>query len=174
MHKFNNSPSVSCSVLDPPTLLTNPGECTSPRLGYEVDDSVLSLVGDPQILDVALEALTFILVLHPICAALCLITAITSAFSRIHGLAILTLILTIITALITTTSCAIDIAIVAVAMKEVDAITEFSFEILWGNAPWMTLTATILLWLVAILFSAVICGCCGVTRGLWIRYENTF
>jgi len=159
------------SILNPPTLLTNPGECTSPRLGYVVDDSVLSLVGEPQLLDIGLEALTFILVLHPICAVLCFISAVISFFSRIHGYAVLTLILTIITALVTSVSCAIDISIVAVAKNEVDAITEFQFEILWGNAPWMTLSATILLWLVVVLFSAIICGCCGVSRGLWIRYD---
>lgn len=139
-----------------------------------VDDSVLSLVGEPQLLDIGLEALTFILVLHPICAVLCFLSAIVSFFSRIHGYAVLALVLSIITALITSVSCAIDISIVAVAMNEVDEITTFQFEILWGNAPWMTLSATILLWSAVILFSAIICGCCGVTRGLWIRYVKAF
>ena len=135
-----------------------------------MDNSILSLVGDAQILQIVLEGLTFILILHPICAGLACVAATISLFSHIHGFAILTLVLSITTALLTSVSCAVDIAIVAVAMNKVKTLSQFDFKVLWGNAPWMSLVAAVLIWIVVVLFSAVLCGCCGVSRDYWMRY----
>ena len=89
--------------------------------------------------------------------------------SFVHAFAIISLILTIAAALVTSLVAAIDIAVVAVAMNKVGTITQFHFAVKWGNAPWMTLVAAILLWIVVVLQSATVCGCCGYSQRLWTR-----
>ena len=160
----------TASVLDVATLFTNGGECSHPRLGYEVDEEVLALTGQAELLSIVLKALIVILVLHPICAGLTLLALIPSLLSYVHALAILALIFTITSALLASVSTAVDIAIVAVAMDRVGDVTTFQFAVEWGNAPWMSLVAAVLLWVVVILQSVVVCGCCGVGQKLWTRY----
>ncbi|KLO13665.1 pali-domain-containing protein [Schizopora paradoxa] len=160
-------------VLDVPSIFTNHGECSTPRLGYDVDNDVLSLIGDPSIIQIALKGLLFVLVLHPICAVVNFLTLAFAVFSRQHCMAIFALVLAIITAILTTLAAVIDIALVAVAKNKVGSISEFSFTVGWGNAPWMTLVAAIFLWIVVVLYSTMLCGCCGVSRQLWVRYDET-
>lgn len=156
-------------MLDVPTIFTNNGQCSSPRLGYAVSNAILALTGQPQLLEIVLKALIAILVLHPICAGIALVALICAFVSFIHAFAIMSLILTIVAALVTSLVAAIDIAVVAVAMNKVGDITQFSFRVKWGNAPWMTLVSAVLLWLVIILQSVTVCGCCGYSQRLWTR-----
>jgi len=160
-------------VLDVPSILSNHGECSKPMLGYNVDNDVLSLIGDPSIIKIALKGLLVILVLHPICAVFNFITLVFAVFSRQHCMAIFTLVLAIFTAILSTLAAIIDIALVAVAKNKVGSISEFSFTVGWGNAPWMTLVSAIFLWIVVVLYSTMLCGCCGVSRQLWVRYDET-
>lgn len=139
-------------------------------LGYNVDNDVLSLIGDPSIIQIALKGLLFILVLHPICAVFNFLSLVFVVFSRQHCMAIFALVLAIVTAILSTLAAVIDIALVAVAKNKVGSITEFSFTVGWGNAPWMTLVSAIFLWVVVVLYSILLCGCCGVSRQLWVRY----
>jgi len=160
------------SVLNAPTLLENDGLCTTPALGYSVDSSILQLTGQAQLVQAVLEGLVIVLVLHPIVASLCFLTLLSSLFARWHGCAVLSLVLVIITAILTSVLCAVDIAIVAVAKSKIGDISEFSFEVGWGNAPWMSLVATILLWAVVLVLSAMVCGCCGVSDDMWISPDE--
>jgi len=160
-------------LLDVPSIFSNHGECSKPMLGYDVDNDVLSLIGDPSIIQIALKGLLFVLVLHPIIAVFNFITLALAVFSRQHCVAIFTLILAVFTAILTTLAAVIDIALVAVAKNKVGSITEFAFTVGWGNAPWMTLVSAIFLWIVVVLYSIMLCGCCGVSRQLWVRYDET-
>ncbi|KAI5115848.1 hypothetical protein M0805_006262 [Coniferiporia weirii] len=159
-------------VLDAPTLFTNDGECSKPRLGYDVEPSILALTGQEQLLEIVLKGLIVVLVLHPACAGLALLTLIPTLFSYVHAAAIIALVFTIVTALLTSLSAAIDIAVVAVAMSKVGEVTTFQFAVQWGNAPWMCLAAAVLLWIVVVLQSVAVCGCCGVSRNLWTHYDK--
>ncbi|OCB85105.1 hypothetical protein A7U60_g7730 [Sanghuangporus baumii] len=160
------------SVLDATTLFSNGGECSHPRLGYEVNEQILALTGQDELLSILLKGLTVILILHPICAVLTLLALLPSLLSYIHAFAILSLIVTVASAIIASISTAVDIAIVAIAMDRVGDVTTFHFAVEWGNAPWMSLVAAVLLWVVVILQSVVVCGCCGVGQRLWVRVDD--
>ncbi|THH03923.1 hypothetical protein EW145_g5897 [Phellinidium pouzarii] len=161
------------SVLDIPTLFTNDGECSKPRLGYDVDANILAITGQTQLLEILLKALVVVLVLHPICAGLAFITLFFAVFSFAHAPAICSLVFAIASAILTSVSAAVDIAIVAIAMAKVGDVTNLDFAVHWGNAPWMTLVAAVLLWIVVILQSATLCGCCGVSQRLWTRIDQS-
>ncbi|KZT21052.1 hypothetical protein NEOLEDRAFT_1181981 [Neolentinus lepideus HHB14362 ss-1] len=156
------------SVLNPPTWLTNPGDCVGPQLGYRIDNTttlgqdILLLTGYPQIVDAILESLTVILVLHPVAAGLSFIVAFTSLFLESHAVSTLSLVIAIITALLGSLVFAIDLALVIVAMNEVKNITIGTFTITFGNAVWMVLVGMVLTWAGVIALSARVCYCCGV------------
>ncbi|KAJ7645403.1 hypothetical protein DFH06DRAFT_1279368 [Mycena polygramma] len=151
------------SVLDQPTFFSNNGDCYGPQLGYAVPDSIIALTGiSPGLVDDVLQGLLVILVLHPIAAGLSLATLTCSLFLASHKLSILALVLSIITALVSTIVFAIDLALVIVAKSQVTQLAELQFAIQWGNAPWMGLAAVVLTWLAVIALSARACYCFGV------------
>ncbi|KAJ7505362.1 hypothetical protein B0H11DRAFT_1978301 [Mycena galericulata] len=146
-----------------PTFFTNDGQCFGPMLGYTVPEDIISLTGiSPSIVDDVLQGLLVILVLHPVAAALSFVTLISSLFLASHKLSILALVLSIITALVSSVVFAIDLALVIVAKSKVTQIEGLDFAIQWGNAPWMGLVAVILTWLAVIALSARACYCFGV------------
>lgn len=165
MNYVTDHTDTGVSVLNVPTIFTNTGECTKPRLGYDVNESILELTGQPQLIQAVLEGLTAVLILHPISAGLALLTLLPGLFLGSHPLSILALVLCIVTALVTTVSCAVDIALVAVAKNKIPSLTSGLFEVAFGNAPWITLAAVVLTWVAVVLLSAVVCECCGLRRG---------
>jgi hypothetical protein len=156
--------------LDTPTAFNNDGQCSAPRLGYQIDNSILALTGQTALVQVALKGLIVVLILHPICAGLCLISLLCAVVSWSHTFAICALVWTVAAAILATVSAAADLVLVRVAKAKIDDVMGLSFEILWGNAPWMSVVAVVLLWIVIVLQSATLCGCCGVSRRLWTRY----
>lgn len=163
------------SDLNEPTLFSNDGACSSPRLGYSIPSSVLEITGQEELVSIILKALTVVLILHPICAGLSFIAFVPTIFSFIHGFAILALVLAVFSAIIATVSTAADIAIVRVAMNRIESLLEgegLDFRLVWGNAPWMSLVAAILLWFVVIILSATLCGCCGISQRIWTRTDR--
>ncbi|KAJ7459817.1 hypothetical protein FB451DRAFT_1563524 [Mycena latifolia] len=151
------------SVLDEPTLFTNFGECFGPRLGYVVPDDIVALTGlSTTLVQFVLKGLLVVLVLHPVAAGLSLVTLVSSLFLASHKLSILALVLSIVTALVSTAVFAVDLALVIIAKTQVAQITSVQFAIQWGNAPWMGLAAVILTWLAVIALSARACYCFGV------------
>ncbi|KAH8115400.1 hypothetical protein DFH11DRAFT_1759708, partial [Phellopilus nigrolimitatus] len=165
----------ACSVLNVPTLLSNDGECSAPRLGYDVDASILALTGQTELLEVLLKGLTVVLVLHPVCAGLALATLLFALCAAVHAAAICALVLAVAAALLASVSTAADIALTAVAMQKISAVASLNldFAVRWGNAPWMSLAATVVLWGVVVLLSATLCGCCGVSTRLWTRFDES-
>ncbi|KAG8936588.1 hypothetical protein FRC02_001083 [Tulasnella sp. 418] len=144
-----------------------PGECSSPRLGYKIDDRVASIfnaTGNNDILDVINRALTFVLVLHPIACALTFLALLFALFlvfrpgkGRITS--ILVTIITLLAALLTTLVFIIDIVLVQVVKSRLKSATEGNAYAKWGPIPWMTLGAAIALWI------ATVMSCLGIFRG---------
>ena len=153
------------SALNKPSLLDNNGQCFGPKLGYEVPSSILSLVGIySPFVGILLKGLLVLLILHPITAGLSFLSFTSSLFLGSHTFSIISLVITIATALLSTVMFATDLAIVIVAKNKVDSLPGLSFELNYGNAIWMMLAGMVLTWLAVILLSARACYCCGVRR----------
>ncbi|KIJ96696.1 hypothetical protein K443DRAFT_682101 [Laccaria amethystina LaAM-08-1] len=152
-------------ALNPPTPLENKGECIGPHLGYEVPASFAADVGVSQsVVTIVQKALLVILVLHPIASGLSLVALISSLYLESHAFSIFTLFLTIVLALLATVVLMIDIAIVVIAKNAMASLSQFHFNVKFGNAVWMALVAVIFIWTAVILLSARACYCCGVRR----------
>jgi len=76
--------------------------------------------------------------------------------SRLPSL--LALIMGLLTATLTTIVFLIDVILVAVVRKHVHNDTDGVLTLSWGNAVWLTLTATILLWIANVGSCAGVCG----------------
>lgn len=139
--------------------------CYGPRLGYDVPDELGALVGiSPLLLNVIEQSLLVVLVLHPIAAIFALIGFIISLFLKSHAMAILNLIISTLTVLLTTVVLAIDLSLVLVARNKMEEIGNFPFTVEWGIGIWMVLVATICTWLSVLFISARVCYCCGVRK----------
>jgi len=141
--------------------------CFGPKIGYSVSSFVdLNKAGiSTDIVAVVESALFVVLVLHPVSAGLALLSLICSLFLASQAFSIFTLILTIINALVSTVSMAIDLALVLVARSRVPSLGTFSIAIDFGNGVWMTVTGVILTWIGVVLLSARACYCLSVRRG---------
>jgi len=140
--------------------------CVGPKLGYNVSSFVdLNEAGiSSDIVAVVENALFVVLVLHPVSAGLALLSLIFSLFLASHAFSILTLILTIINALVSTVSMAIDLALVLVARSRLPSLGTFSIAVDFGNGVWMTVAGVALTWIGVVLLSARACYCLGVRR----------
>jgi hypothetical protein len=141
------------------------GECFGPQLGYTIPSNLIALIGlNPSIVQILLRSLVILLVLHPVAAGLSFITFLNSLFLGSHAVSIVALLFAVITSLVSTAVFAVDLALVLVAKSNVKNITVARLEVVWGNAIWMVLAATILTWAAVILLSARACYCCGIRR----------
>ncbi|EIM80577.1 uncharacterized protein STEHIDRAFT_86784 [Stereum hirsutum FP-91666 SS1] len=157
------------SALDAPTLFSNDGECFGPALGYTIPQTVLDLTGQASLVSVVLKVLTVLLILHPISAALSLLTMLpvflTCCLFRTAPW-VVSLILSIITALVSSVVFAADLALVVIARQKVKSVTLGTFEVHFGNGVWMVLTATVVTWICVVILSMWVC--CGFKR----RYRD--
>lgn len=153
------------NALNPPTLLDNPGDCFGPQLGYEIPESITSLIGIPDsIVQVIMTGVLVYLVLHLIAAGFAFVALFSSMFLASHGLSILSLILSIISALLGTVVFALDIALAETAKSTLPQFIPNGFAAQEGNGVWMVLVAMICTWAAVVLLSARLCHCCGVRR----------
>ncbi|KAF9047466.1 hypothetical protein BJ165DRAFT_1466383 [Panaeolus papilionaceus] len=151
------------SLLNQPTLVTNPGTCFGPQLGYTVPDYLAKAIEvPPAVLSAVQQTLLLILVLHPISCGLILIAFIFSMFLGSKAFSVFALIWLIFTALVVSASVGIDVALVLVAQKEVANLENFEFEIVFGNGVWMAVAGLVMVWLAVVVLSARTCYCCGV------------
>jgi hypothetical protein len=74
------------------------------------------------------------------------------------------LVLSIISALLTTIMFAVDVALVKTTMSRLPDYTNGGFAVAYGNAVWMALVAMVCTWVAVVLLSARACYCCGVHR----------
>ncbi|KZT05355.1 uncharacterized protein LAESUDRAFT_737504 [Laetiporus sulphureus 93-53] len=136
--------------------------CYGPTLGYTIPESILTLTGYPSLVEDVVEALTVLLVLHPVCAGLSFLCMFTSLFLESHAMTIISLIISILTIILGCVVFAADLALVIVGRIRISALTDFSYYVNWGPGVWMILAAVICLFAGMVLLSMVVCECCGV------------
>lgn len=165
-----NSP--RCSALDEEEVHWNPqGLCFGPAVGYQIPASILQSTGYPQLAGDIARALTILLVLHPVVAALSLVGAATSLFLHSHGMHIISLITTIINSFLSSIVLAADLAIAIIAGQKLPGLTGGIFDVEFGNAMYLAIFGVALSWLGVILLSIPVCGCCGM--GEWYHRWET-
>lgn len=102
------------------------------------------------------------LVLHPVACALTFLALILSLFmlrrtaGTTRGASLLTLLASLLAALVTTAVFLIDVIFVAIVRQRVRKESDGDVTLTWGNAVWMALGATIALWL------AILGATCGL------------
>lgn len=139
--------------------------CYGPQLGYVIPTYLLSLVGlSSKLAGVAETTLLTLLVLHLVCAVLSVIDFILTLLFHSHPATIIALVVSIITAILSTVVFAVDIALVVSVRNNIDSLFSGDFVVSFGNGVWMTLAATILTWIVVIVLSAQRYYFCGVRR----------
>ncbi|KAI0082822.1 hypothetical protein K474DRAFT_30682 [Panus rudis PR-1116 ss-1] len=152
------------SQLNLPTILTNNGECTNVRLGYDIPQDLLQLTGHPEIANAVLKGLTFLLVLHPVCAGLAFLGMFSALFLASRCMTIISLLLSILSAVVGSVVLAADLALVIVAKDRVGDLTSGLVDVNFGNGVWLVVAAVACAWMAVILLSAVACRCCGYRK----------
>ncbi|KAJ7470666.1 pali-domain-containing protein [Mycena latifolia] len=142
-----------------------PAECSKAHLGYTFDGTVAKALHVSGFENLISKTLTGALALHPVVAALTFVTLLISLFMLRRGSngtsrlpSLLALIIGLLTAVLTTIVFLIDCILVAVVRKHVHNDTDGVLTLTWGNAVWLTLTATILLWVANVGSCAGVCG----------------
>ncbi|KAI0341731.1 pali-domain-containing protein [Trametopsis cervina] len=141
--------------------------CSSPHLGYNFDSNVQSALRqtgfDPNAIS---KGLTAVLVLHPITCGFAFLFLLASLYALSRrtvglrrGLSCCVVLLGLLTALLSTVIFLIDVILVAVVRSRIKKDTDGIVSLGWGNAVWMTLGATVALWL------ALVSACLDVFRG---------
>ncbi|KAJ4488107.1 pali-domain-containing protein [Lentinula aciculospora] len=143
-------------------------ECSKVHLGYSLDSTVASAlsIGSNELANVVSETTTAALVLHPIACAMTFLTLFVSLFMLRRGSngtarlpSLMTLGAGILATLLTTVVFLIDVIVVAVVRDHVKDNTNGIVTLDWGNAGWMTLGATIALWLSMVITCGGVCAC---------------
>ncbi|EJU05373.1 hypothetical protein DACRYDRAFT_19897 [Dacryopinax primogenitus] len=151
-------------------------QCSSPQLGYVLDPTVsgiLELSGtsaqDSQLLQ---KGVTVALILHPIAAALALLTCLFSflllrpyaSWCDLCGLLPVALLSTATTTVI----FVVDLVFVIIARSKVSDATGGAVALGFGNGVWMVLGAMVAVWLGLFgVFGAVCCGGTDREEGGW-------
>ncbi|CAA7271790.1 unnamed protein product [Cyclocybe aegerita] len=139
------------------------GRCSSTRLGYTFDSTVADALNADELLDLISKTTTAALVLHPIACGFTFLTLLISLFilrrgsngtSRLPSL--ITLGVGGLAAVLTSVVFLIDVIFVAVVRNRVRDASDDNLDVVWGNAVWMTLGATVALWL------SLIGACAGI------------
>ncbi|KAJ6596794.1 pali-domain-containing protein [Mycena vulgaris] len=144
---------------------TTAAECSKRHLGYTFDGTVAKALHVSGFENLISKSLTGVLVLHPIVVALTFVTLLISLFMLRRGAngtsrlpSLLALGMGLLTAVLTTIVFLIDVILVAVVRKHVHNDTDGVLTLTWGSAVWLTLTATILLWMANVGSCAGVCG----------------
>jgi lysylphosphatidylglycerol synthetase-like protein (DUF2156 family) len=134
-------------------------------LGYDVPEYFSAALKVSQSLVQAVEkGLLAILILHPIAAGLATASFLTSLFLASHAFSIFSLILTIITAVLSSVLFVIDLVLVLVANANVKNLRDLKVSVSFGNAVWLILVAVVFCWAAVITLSARACFCMGVRK----------
>ncbi|RDB21279.1 hypothetical protein Hypma_011514 [Hypsizygus marmoreus] len=136
--------------------------CSSTRLGYTFDQTVADALHADDLQNLISRTTTGALVLHPIVAALIFIAFLASLFALRRGTftsRIPAILAFALVAIPTTVVFLIDLIFVALVRHKVRDVSNGGVDLVWGNAVWMTLGATVALWL------AMVSSCAGVCFG---------
>jgi hypothetical protein len=115
-----------------------------------------------------------LLILHPVSAALSFIALFASLFLAFHIMTVIALICTLLSAILSSIVLAADIALVVVAKQKIGTLQNFHFEVDFGPAVWMSLTALICTWVALVLLSIRACYCCGLNRSVFFFSHQPF
>jgi hypothetical protein len=156
------------SQLNQPTFFNNNGECVGPQLGYTIDPRIIAVVtNEPALANLILKALTILLVLHPIAAGLAFLTLlpVIASCCVFHPAPwIISLVLSVATAIMSTIVFAADLALVLVAKHKLRDQHTVNVTVGFGNGVWIVLVSTLFTWAAMILLAARVCYCCGFGR----------
>lgn len=156
------------SALNKPTFFGNKGECVGPQLGYTIDPKVIEVVtNEPSLANLILKALTILLVLHPIAAGLAFLTLlpVIASCCVFHPAPwIISLVLSVATAIMSTIVFAADLALVIVARHKLKTQNTVNITISFGNGVWIVLVSTLFTYVALFLLAARVCYCCGFGR----------
>jgi len=141
--------------------------CSPKRLGYNFDSTVQAVLRqsgyDPNAIS---KGLTVVLVLHPIACGFAFLFLLATLFTLVRrnsgirrGASFCIILLGLFTALLSTIVFLVDVILVAIVRSNIKKDTDNIVTVGWGNAVWMTLGATIALWL------ALVSACLNVFRG---------
>jgi len=140
-------------------------QCSKAHLGYTFDSTVANALHVSGFENLISKTLTGVLALHPVVVALTFVTLLISLFMLRRGSngtsrlpSLLALIMGLLTAILTTVVFLIDVILVAVVRNHVHKDTNGALTLTWGNAVWMTLAATIILWIANVGACAGVCG----------------
>jgi hypothetical protein len=156
------------SALDQPTVFENKGECIGPQLGYTINPTYIAgVTNEPDLANLILKALTVLLVLHPIAAGLAFLTLVPvfASCCVFHPAPwIISLVLSVATAIVSTIVFAADLALVIFGRHKLKQQHTVNVTLSFGNGVWMVLVSMLFTWIALILLSARVCGCCGLRR----------
>lgn len=156
------------AILHSSALRDTPTECVGPQLGYSVDPLTIEVVTkETDLADVILKGLTILLVLHPVAAGLSLLTLVpvTASCFVYHKLPwIISLVLSVPNAIVSTIVFGADLALVIVARSKIKDEAALHIAIDFGNGVWMMLVSAMFTWIAMVLLSARVCRCCGFGR----------
>jgi len=143
-------------------------ECLGPQLGYTIDPQTIAVVtNEPDLAGLILKGLTILLVLHPIAAGLALLTLlpVTASCFVYHQFPwIVSLVLSVPTAIVSTVVLVADLALVMVAKHKLKERPAIHVSIDFGNGVWLALVSTIFTWIAMVLLAARLCHCCRFRR----------
>ncbi|CAE6414300.1 unnamed protein product [Rhizoctonia solani] len=141
---------------------SQPGYCSRTRLGYDIDNQLLELLGLDNLNDILSRGLTLVLVLHPIAcglAFLALLFALMLLCRPVRLASAMALVFSVLAAIVATVAFAIDVALTTIAKNKVGDATDGNLKVTYGAVPWMTLGAMVALW------AATVGACCGIFVG---------
>lgn len=140
------------------------GHCSKASLGYSFDNTISDALHVSGLEDIISRTLSAALVLHLVACILTFIALVVSLSilrrrnsgtpSRISS--ILTLGFASLAAIISSIVFLIDVTFIATVHNKVKKDTDNDLELNWGNAVWMVLGATIVLWI------SIVGACCGI------------
>lgn len=137
-------------------------------MGYTIDPTYIAgVTNEPELADLILKVLTILLVLHPIAAGLAFLTVLPiiascCVFHRAPW--IISLVLSVATAIMSTVVFAADLALTIVARHKLKGQHTVNVTLSFGNGVWIVLVSMLFTWVALVLLSARVCGCFGFGR----------
>jgi len=147
------------------------GVCTAPHVGYDIDPTIVSIIGlSPYLYNVISKALTSFLIVHPLVACMTFISMVPGFMPFWNPLRVSSLALNVVSAVLSTLVAGVDLAMGIVAQQKLaTALAEeggvlstlgLQFYIAFGVAPFMGVAAVLVLWAAVIVGSILLCDCC--------------
>jgi len=146
------------------------GSCSKPHLGFTFDSTVTEALHVSGLAKDISKATTAAFVLHPIACGLtflALLFSLALLHPRTRGIrlhSLLTLVISLLAAFLTTVVFLIDVIVVGILHSHVSKDTDGDVSASYGNAVWMTLGAALALWMACVGACVGVFSCGGFRR----------